>query len=275
MVRFVLRYVLRTGLRGLLARFWLLYVQFYVRRGSTRGTQMRQSLGQSPDGSPLNGVLKSHEVIYTSTQFLKRLGALRHFDRSKNWDLARALSVIICIGNKNAPVLDVGCGWWGGMLLPTLSRYGYRNVHGCDALFPSNARIAGITYHKKDFFETNLSADSIQVITSLSVIEHGVAVEDFLEEAHRLLVPGGVLIISTDYWHEGVASTVQRPFGMAWSVFDEPGITKLLKMAAETGFLIPENLDLDGDERVVTWLGLSYTFIFLVLRKREGVLRCF
>jgi SAM-dependent methyltransferase len=248
---------------------WFHYVEFYTRlRPALEMHQIQREFEESCDPVALSAVLESREAIHDATQFLRRLGALAHFDWCKNWDLARALRVIFTSARVDDPLLDVGCGWWGGMLLPTLRRYGYRKLYGCDPLLPLTARIAGIQYLKRDFFDMDFPNHSIRFVIALSVIEHGIVLSDFLREAHRLLAPGGFLILSTDYWHEGVMRSAQRPFGVPWRIFTRQDVETLLRLSAEMGFVVPRDLRLEGISKVVSWLGLSYTFIFLVMRKR-------
>ncbi|HEY6101916.1 MAG TPA: class I SAM-dependent methyltransferase [bacterium] len=214
--------------------------------------------------------MKDETDIEKSSGYLRRVKALRHFDYQKNWDLARAMSFILQRGDREAAVLDVGCGWWGGMLLPSLARHGYRNLNGCDDLLPFTGRVGPISFHKQDFLSTGFPSSSFEFVTCLSVIEHGVDQRGFFLEAQRLLRPNGYLVISTDYWHDRLFTADARAFGRAWRTFDRGSVGNLLELAHDSGFSLLGEPDLMGARRVVTWQGLSYTFLFLLMQRRDN-----
>ena len=105
--------------------------------------------------------------------------------------------------NKNACILDVGCG--NGHLVNYLLSLGY-NAYGTDASEKGIA-IARQTNAER-FFVQDLSSDElpeqlqglhIDTITAIEVIEHLYNPEAFVNFCKNSLAPGGELIISTPY----------------------------------------------------------------------------
>jgi len=45
-------------------------------------------------------------------------------------------------------------------------------------------------------------------ITSLSVIEHGVNIQNYFKEMNRILKKGGVLLTSSDYWPDKLVNKI-------------------------------------------------------------------
>jgi len=94
--------------------------------------------------------------------------------------------------------LDIGCGT-GNLCKEVMPIF--THVHGCDisdsAL--SLAKTLGISVKKVDVNQPPLPYDShtFDAITALDVIEHLFDPQSFLHELHRLLKPGGQLILST------------------------------------------------------------------------------
>lgn len=97
-------------------------------------------------------------------------------------------------GVAPARVLDVPCGT--GLLAGELRTMGF-SVVGLD-LDPTAARDAGIDARAADM-ERPLPAESetFEVVTCLEGIEHIEQQRAFLGEVARVLVPGGVLVLST------------------------------------------------------------------------------
>jgi 2-polyprenyl-3-methyl-5-hydroxy-6-metoxy-1,4-benzoquinol methylase len=103
--------------------------------------------------------------------------------------------------DKNARILDVGCGW--GALLLSLWRAGYRRVEGVDASSEQSAignrQVKGrFPIHCRDgreFLSEHRSAYDLIIL--VSVIEHIPADEvvSFLKQAREALVPGGRLVL--------------------------------------------------------------------------------
>jgi 2-polyprenyl-3-methyl-5-hydroxy-6-metoxy-1,4-benzoquinol methylase len=103
--------------------------------------------------------------------------------------------------DKNARILDIGCGW--GALLHSLWRAGYRRLEGVDAS-PEQAAIGNrlvkgrLRIHCRDGKEfLSEHRGEFDLIIMVSVIEHIPADEvvPFLNEARQALVPGGRLVL--------------------------------------------------------------------------------
>ncbi|MEP0826054.1 MAG: methyltransferase domain-containing protein, partial [Nitrososphaera sp.] len=104
------------------------------------------------------------------------------------------------------------------------------------------------------------------VITSLSVIEHGVNHEKYFKEMYRILKPDGLLLTSTDYWPYKINVNSQVYRGGHDMIFSKQDIYKLLDTAASQGFALTEPIDFTVKDKVVYWKPTDshYTFIFLL-----------
>jgi SAM-dependent methyltransferase len=138
-------------------------------------------------------------VVTTKGAFLRSARAylppeaqlsLLHLPRRREFLLAQ-------IGPAPKRVLDVGCAT--GYIAIMLLNAGHR-VTGLE-LNPgmaARAREAGVEVIEHDLEEPlPLPAGSVDAVHACEVIEHLFDTEGFLRELHRVLVPGGVLILST------------------------------------------------------------------------------
>jgi FkbM family methyltransferase len=101
------------------------------------------------------------------------------------------------------------------------------------------------------------------------VIEHGVDIHDFFAEAQRLVRPGGLLVLTTDYWEEKIEIPSEfRIFGLPWMIHSKEEIESLIQEASKYGFdpLDGESIPACGDP-CVRWGGYEYTFILLAFRR--------
>jgi SAM-dependent methyltransferase len=149
---------------------------------------------------------------------------------------------------------------------------GYTGIIGCDVdksvLKMPFART--IQYRVGEPATLGLPDDSLNAVTAVSTIEHGVDVPSFLSTAAKLLTRNGLLCVSTDYWPTKVDTTGIQWFGMPWTVFSEMEIRRMIQDAGDAG------LSLEGwngqlpvpVEKPVAWNGRRYTFIALVFKKR-------
>ena len=134
-------------------------------------------------------------------------------------------------------VLDVGCGD-GGFLLQ-LRRRGHQ-VEGTErtsesALVPT---AAGLRVHVGDLLGLDLPDGAYDLVTLWHVFEHLARPEATLQRIHRLLRPGGVVLLSmpnADSWQA-------RLFGRHWFHHDPPrhlfafGPRSLAALLGHTGF---------------------------------------
>jgi SAM-dependent methyltransferase len=193
-----------------------------------------------------------------------------HFEFLKSWDVAHFARILTTELRPEAAVVDVGSV---GSELPWVLRLaGFQNITGCDlddqVLKMPFART--ITYRLGEIQQLGLAEASVDAVTAVSTIEHGVDVAQFLRSSARLLRSGGLLCLSTDYWPSKVDTADVRYFGAPWTIFAEDEIRGLIQAAAAAGLTLdswsgtlPTVID-----RPVSWHGRSYTFIALVLRKR-------
>ena len=176
-----------------------------------------------------------------------------HHDRVKNWDALGALGAVLALAGRDGSlperVMDAGSARYSP-ILPWLRLYG----------------LGGVAVGRGD--EADVGA-----VTCMSVIEHGVPLVPFLAESARILRPGGVLVVSTDYDQSPPDTTGRTAYGVPVHIFGPEQIRAFVADAATLG------LDLVGDlsdealahpERPCHWsrVGLDYTFILLTFRRR-------
>lgn len=224
-------------------------------------------------------VLQDWQEVGEVAMALQREGLLTHHTVQKNWDhflLREALSEI----SKDAKILDLGCG--EGYTLKFLQSLGFRNLHGIDLSFGWKLHVTRLQkmkqggtlkvpfrLHKGDITKTVFPDNSFDVAASVSVIEHGVNVEAFFTEAFRILKPGGLLFLTTDYWEEKLATDdTIRAFGMPWRIFSRAEIAEKIEFAQSIGFKLCGETNIPAcAEKTVCWQGKDYTFVALTFRK--------
>jgi 2-polyprenyl-3-methyl-5-hydroxy-6-metoxy-1,4-benzoquinol methylase len=104
---------------------------------------------------------------------------------------------IRCLKRAGAKsVLDLGCGLGYGTWL--LDRAGLK-AEGVDlsedALKTTRARYPWMRFHQGDMM--TFEHEPVEGIVAMEIIEHVSDVKGFLRAAHRLLKPGGILVVST------------------------------------------------------------------------------
>ncbi|WP_121394754.1 methyltransferase domain-containing protein [Actinokineospora cianjurensis] len=111
--------------------------------------------------------------------------------------LAQARAQLIPTARRPGAVLvDLGCG--GGLLAPHISGKGYRHI-GVD-LSQQGPRLAaahGVTAIRGDVLNVPLRSACADVVVAGEVLEHVPDLPRAVEQACRLLRPGGLLVIDT------------------------------------------------------------------------------
>ncbi len=158
-------------------------------------------------------------------------------------------------GSSAAGRIDAGSSRYSPVL-PWLRLYGLRDLLGINLEFEREFRRDGVRFRHGDVTVTGLPDASLDALTCLSVIEHGVALRPFFAKAARVLRPGGVLRVSTDYARQPPDTSVLRAYGVSVRVFGPADLRVMLDPAHR--------------ESPVHWrrMGLRFTFAPLGLRRR-------
>jgi 2-polyprenyl-3-methyl-5-hydroxy-6-metoxy-1,4-benzoquinol methylase len=235
-----------------------------------------------------NSVLKNLSEVNYAINNLHSLGLFAHPDKVKSWDTYKMVK-IISEGDRSSFILDVGCN--GSPILSILKRLGFKNLYGCDLflkkipsslteiVYPLYRPIIEM-YEDKTFNisiqnleKTNFQDKMFDYITSLSVIEHGVNIQNYFKEMNRIMKKGGILLTSTDYWPDkifNIVKTKHNPRNDPDNVFSKEEIEKdVLKAAELNDLILTEPIDFSFENKVVHYnvTGLDYTFIFFALKK--------
>ncbi len=220
-----------------------------------------------PDWIPEGPVLKDRVSSRRAFEQVVSSGLPPHGDAPKNWDSLYALGKVLENTSHNGKVLDAGATLYS-RILPWLYLFGYRDLTGINPIFGKTIRRGPIRYENGNVTATRFSDNTFDVITCLSVIEHGVDVEEYLRECFRILKPGGLLVTSTDYYATSIETAGMTAYGVPIHIFDKNEIIELLEKARQIGFSVPE-LDLNCEEKVVRWASydLEYTFLVFKLKK--------
>lgn len=260
-------YLLRRIERPPLVELEPVYQLYLLMKGSSYNPS-------HPDLSGVGDKLRSN-ALQTPSEYnsavkeVRSLGLHPHFFRAKNWDALSALKFILSNTGPSQSVLDAG-GTLYSPLVEWLYLYGYRDLCVCNIEFDAHFRRGPIEYRSADFVDREFEEDRFDVVTSLSVIEHGLDIRTTLEEFHRIIKPNGFLILSTDYWEEKVdTEDEQTHYGedvQRWNVFDREELGRVFEIAESIGYETPDDRDLSVEERTVEWKGRSYTFAYFELR---------
>ena len=235
-----------------------------------------------------NSVLKNLSEVNYAINNLHSLGLFAHPDKVKSWDTYKMVK-IISEGDRSSFILDVGCN--GSPILSILKRLGFKNLYGCDLflkkipstlteiVYPLYRPIIEI-YEDKAFNisiqnleKTNFQDKMFDYITSLSVIEHGVNIQNYFKEMNRIMKKGGILLTSTDYWPDKILNIIKTKHNHRNdpdNVFSKEEIEKdVLKAAELNDLILTEPIDFSFENKVVHYnvTGLDYTFIFFALKK--------
>ena len=222
-------------------------------------------------------ILETFEQVGKAVITLQRRGCHLHSVPQKNWDMAQILGILD--DEKPNCILDMGCGGWH--VLRLCRDNGVRNIFGVDLrlrlidrlrpyYFAIKNKSTKLPYRviRGDLTKTNFPNNTFDVITCLSVIEHGVNIESFLKEASRLLRHDGKLYVSTDYWEPKILiENSVRPFGLNWKIFSKKEIKNLVNMAKEYNLKMEDESIPSTKEKVVHWGGKDYTYISLIFKK--------
>jgi glycosyltransferase involved in cell wall biosynthesis/SAM-dependent methyltransferase len=234
-------------------------VRLERRRGRTRPT---------PTAVPPTGVLSTRADYEAACAQARALRLPLHRDRPKNWDALGAVATVLTHVGRDARVLDAGSARYSSVL-PWLRLYGGSQLVGINLEFGEEVRRGPVRFRYGDVTATAFPDASFDAVTCMSVIEHGVPVEAFLAETARILRPGGVLALSTDYDAQPPDTTGITAYGVPVRIFGPDDIRRLVQHAESCGLELLGDLPLEHAERPVHWkrTGLDYTFILLGFRR--------
>ncbi|WP_300013427.1 class I SAM-dependent methyltransferase [Pseudonocardia sp.] len=218
----------------------------------------------APAPMPPTDVLRTAAQWRAAAAECRRLRLPLHWDRPKNWDALGAVATVLDVVGRDGSVLDAGSARYSSVL-PWLRLYGLTDLVGNNLEFGAEVRRDGVRFQYGDITSTGFPHGRFDAVTCMSVIEHGVPVGPFLAESARILRPGGLLVISTDYDQDPPDVSGHRAYGQPVRIFSPAGIRELVEIAGTHGLKIRGELTFDHSERPVHWkrTGLDYTFIRL------------
>jgi SAM-dependent methyltransferase len=216
-----------------------------------------------------NGALKTRAEWQQALEAAKAARLPLHRGDEKNWDHLAAVFAILGSTTTSARVLDAGAEFYSNVL-PALFAYGYHNLYGINLSFTGESRRGPIRYLPGDITRTIFPEAYFDAVACMSVIEHGVPLEGYFREMHRVLKAGGLLITSTDYYPTAVDTEDKTAHGAAIKVFTRGEIQAILRLALEIGFESTGEVDLECSEQPVRWeqFNLDYSFVIFTLRKK-------
>jgi len=255
----VLREVAKWGAEQVLWRRVALQRAIEARSGRPRS---------KPETTSPTAVLSTSGDWEHAVRQLRALKLPLHRDRPKNWDALAALSFVLENVKPTGAVLDAGCARYS-TLLPSLRLYGFTDLFGNNLEWSRESHHGPVRLVPGDMTATAFPDSRFDAITCLSVIEHGVPIKGFLIEAARLLRPGGVLFISTDYDQDPPDTTGKTAYGQPVHIFSPDEIKAIVNEAGDAGLRLIGDLTLEHTHRPVHWprVGIDYTFISLGFRK--------
>ena len=187
----------------------------------------------------------------------------------KSWDILLTINFIEQRCSVDAAILDIGAST--SEIICSLYKAGFKNLTGIDldpkvTLMPFADKIK---YVIGDFMQTPFPDNSFDVVTAISVIEHGFNPDLLLKEMSRIIKRGGYFVGSTDYWPEKINTTTQI-YGMDWMIFSEKEIKEFIDIAKKYNFQIIGDKNFSAKEKPVEFLNQNYTFLWFAFQKVDS-----
>lgn len=228
-----------------------------------------QPLSSAQSNTPVALMLGSKEEINNGKKFLETMGLPGHHDSQKNWDLALTLSLLLNYTKVDEFVLDAGSGS-KAVFARSAKSLGYSRVYACDL---QEIVVPNIEKSRQNIEATNYPSSFFSFIACHSVIEHGVSIETFFSEMYRILKPGGIFAVSTDFWPEYEDYSHLFPYGVDNSpmkLYDNNTLNDLFSIASTLGFKVPNRTNFEPpEERPIIWerMKAEYTFVWFCFAK--------
>ncbi len=212
----------------------------------------------------LSDILSDKSQIDHSYNEVLDMGFDTHGDKCKNWDSLICFKSIVSTIPRNASILDAG-GELYSKILPWLRGVGYSDLTAINLTF-SHLIKNGIKYIYGNIESTEFSNNSIDVVTCLSVLEHGINQYKFFNEMSRIMRSGSPLYISVDYEYDKINCDGIIAFDVPMMIFSKDDINQMLDISSKYGFKHPK-VNLHKTNKPVTWNGKSYGFFYIEMLK--------
>ncbi|MEM7102104.1 MAG: methyltransferase domain-containing protein [Bacteroidota bacterium] len=187
----------------------------------------------------------------------------------------REMAILAGIKKKDR-VLDAGCGVGGSSIF-------LASELGCEVVGitlsekqvasavknAERSEVSNATFFKKDYCDTGFEDASFDCVWALESVGSASDKENFLKEAHRLLKPGGRMVIA-DYFKTFEAPIDQVPVMKnwlnAWAISDLETLSGFEELLAGNGFFVSKKLNrtkaiTPSSKRMykASWLGMLGT----------------
>lgn len=195
------------------------------------------------------------EVVEDVLEAAPALGRFEPLIASLGHRLRRARARRLARGIVAGRALDVGCG--RGRTLRALMEAGWTVVGvEIDPASAAEARARGLTVHEGALEDQRFDDASFDLVTLFRVLEEMPRPHETLREIHRILRPGGRLIVSVPNF----GKLQEHLFGKEWLhvkekreryFFDERSLHRLLET---TGFAPQDERHFSLEDSPLTWL---------------------
>ena len=210
--------------------------------------------------------LKSQNEVDICTHYLKINGYVGHRLGCKNWDLAHVLANL-----SDGNFLDMGSS--DSYILQNVIIKGIKGEkYGIDLQHPDQL-IEGVKYIQGNLIDTKLPDNFFANVTCLSVIEHQINFDYFAKEVSRILMKGGKLYLTFDYWEPKVSPSL-KIFELAWNPLGKEDVKQLLNFCKKYNLNLVQDIDWETQNPVINQTyhspdpSISYTFGILVFKKQ-------
>jgi len=216
--------------------------------------------------SPFDGqhcqFLKTENEIVESTNFLRENGYVTHTATPKNWELAHLIPEIgdgnlLDLSHSDSSLLKNVC------LKKTMGKK--YALQGMELISP----VHEVNKLNGSFDQIPLPNQHLNTMVYLSANQS--LTELFAKEAARLLVPGGKLFVSFNYWNPSIQSATL----IAGQIFDRKLTEELIAVFKRNQLRLVQELDWSTQDAIIRpgyysiHANFSYTFGILTFEKSE------